>query len=219
MSSCNNSSNCIVLEFSDYNYKQAILEPFNWGESFVLMPVMTQSPSRLMPFVPDILLNITERSVDMVFFGAITTRRKFILEKSSAYIDLHPEKMHIIEMLNPNEKQRMADRYKDAKVCLVAHSYSDLSGGEYHRLSEIANFGCIPVMERFADRIGIERYETCGGVVFAEKNELFETAIEIIEKVDERYFNSSNLSIALNWWKSGIHWEKILPTIYGIEKS
>ena len=44
----------------------------------------------------------------------------------------------------------MPKAYREAKVCVVLHSYATESGGEYHRLSEFAKFGCIPVMETFS---------------------------------------------------------------------
>ncbi len=212
MNTCNNLPNCVVFEFSDYNYKKAINQPFNFGDSFVLMPVMTQSPSRLAPYHPIVQRRLEERSFDIVFLGLITRRRKFLTEKSFTYLRSHPKRIHIIENVRPNESQMMADAYMNAKICLVAHSYSDESGGEYHRLSEIAGFGCTPIMERFADKIGIERYEKCGGVVFSGKEDLFETAIDIIAKIDQGVYGSRTKY--LDWWSTGIKWESILTSMY-----
>lgn len=212
MSKCNNLPNCVVFEFSDYNYEKAINEPFNFGDSFVLMPVMTQSPSRLAPYHPIVQRRLEERSFDIVFFGLITSRRKFLTEKSFTYLRSHPQKIHIIEQVPAKELQRMADAYMNAKICLVAHSYSEKSGGEYHRLSEMVGFGCIPLMERFADKIGMERYEKCGGVVFSDKKNLFEIAIDIIAKIDKGVYGSRTKY--LDWWNTGIKWESILTIMY-----
>jgi len=213
MTTCNNSPNCVVFEFSEYNYEKAVNEPFNFRDSFVLLPVMTQSPSRLAPYHPKVQRRLEERLIDVVFFGLITARRKKILtEKSFAYLRSHPQKIHVVEKVRPNELQMMADAYMNSKICLVAHAFNDESGGEYHRLSEIAGFGCIPLMERFADTIGMERYEECGGVIFSGKEDLFETAIDIIAKIDQGVYGSR--AKYLDWWNTGIDWGSILTSLY-----
>ena len=169
---------------------------------------MTQIPSRISSLEPILPKNLTERSYDIVFFGLFTRRRKILHKLSKIYLQSHPNRSNIFSA-NHNTAV-MGNAYKEAKVCLVAHSYSDKAGGEYHRLSEFAPYGCIPVMERFSDVIGIDRYEQCGGVIFANLDILFEVARYVIDKIDER----SQMSSYINWWKAGIRWEEILPTVY-----
>ena len=53
----------------------------------------------------------------------------------------------------------MANIYSDSKVCLIAHAYDREAGGEYHRLSEVAPFGCIFVMEQISDIVGVDKYQ------------------------------------------------------------
>ena len=103
--------------------------------------------------------------------------------------------------------RRQADAYKEAKVCMVVHSYTDDSGGEYHRLSEFAPFGCIPVMETFGDTIGIDRYKECGRMVFASGPDLMEAAANVTAKIDQGWYEDYS---HVDWWKAGIQWETLL---------
>ena len=43
--------------------------------------------------------------------------------------------------------------YADSKIWFVVHSLMAESAGEYHRISEIARFGCILVVETIADKL------------------------------------------------------------------
>ena len=143
----------------------------------------------------------------------MTTRRKPLFKASNDYMEAHPGRKVEIEMTN--NASFIADHYKEAKVCLLAHSYDHKSGGELHRLSEFAQFGCIPVMEHFSDRIGIDIYEQCGGAVFEKFTNLIQTGADIVAKIDQGFYKGRENSI-IDWWKTGIHWERILPTVFGV---
>ena len=73
---CHKSPNCVILEFSDYNY--CIAWDQDLGDSFVLLPVMTQIPSQISSLEPMLPKNLTEQSYDIVFFGLFTRRQKIL---------------------------------------------------------------------------------------------------------------------------------------------
>jgi len=109
----------------------------------------------------------------------------------------------------------VVSNYQEAKICLLMHSFKDNCGGEYHRWSEFGAYGCIPVMEQFADTVGIHAYERCGGAVFTNRTHVIQTAASIVEKIDKGLYNNRSQEI-VNWWKRGIKWDTILPTVYQV---
>ncbi|CAB9505092.1 expressed unknown protein [Seminavis robusta] len=216
LGSCHDSPHCIALEFSDHNYK--LEQEKGWGDSVVLLPVMTQQPSRLIKYAQYPLQPLQKRTTDVVFFGLMTNRRRILQQHARRYTQQQRPGANVtISKVNPKtEQQYMANAYQQAKVCLVGHSYSNVSGGEYHRLSEFAPFGCIPVMETFADVIGVDRYQACGKVTFAPLDQLFDAAANIIAGQIDRgteYYNFDNFD-HVAWWREGIHWGSILTTMY-----
>eukprot|EP00571_Detonula_confervacea_P007098 CAMPEP_0172325964 /NCGR_PEP_ID=MMETSP1058-20130122/55188_1 /TAXON_ID=83371 /ORGANISM="Detonula confervacea, Strain CCMP 353" /LENGTH=179 /DNA_ID=CAMNT_0013042635 /DNA_START=176 /DNA_END=715 /DNA_ORIENTATION=+ len=174
---------------------------------------MTQNPSRLSAFEPAVPKDLQTRSLDMAFFGLITSRRRALVEASKAYIEAHPDRKVTVQ--HNNRVIVAANSYKEAKTCLLVHSFRVKSGGEYHRLSEFAPFGCIPVMEHFSDRVGMGVYEKCAGAVFANITNIVGAAADVVSKIDQGLYNSRG-SAMIDWWKTGIHWERILPTVFGI---
>ena len=209
---CHESPNCIVLEFSDLNYRSA--KERGWGDSFVLLPVMTQFPSRLAIQQQsdddfEIIKPLKERLYDIVFFGGVWTKRRKKYANPTDYLANHPNRTVIIKK-DKNMKRQIA-AYKEAKVCLVVHTHRDDSGGEYHRLSEFAPFGCIPVLEQFGDKIGIERYTECGRIVFAKGPDLMEAVANVTAKIDEGWYQDFSHA---NWWKAGIQWETLLSSAF-----
>ncbi len=214
---CHDAPNCVVLEFSDYNLVKARNHDSvkDLADSFVLLPVMTQSPtSRLSMYEPAVAKDPQSRSIDMVFFGLITGRREVLVELSNAYAVAHPD--WIVRVGKDISADSIGRQYSEAKLCLVAHSYHANSGGEYHRLSEMAPFGCIPVMEHFSDKIGIDIYEKCAGIIFENVTNLVEAAVDVIAKIDQGYYND-RINAIVSWWRIGIQWETILQTVYGEE--
>ena len=200
---CHESSKCIVLEFSDRNYR--IAKERGWGDSFALLPVMTQYPSRFASLVPDNIKPLRERLYDIVFFVGVFTSRRQAYTNATEYLENHPNRT--VKITKDKSIRRQADAYKEAKVCMVVHSYTDDSGGEYHRLSEFAPFGCIPVMETFGDTIGIDRYKECGRMVFASGPDLMEAAANVTAKIDQGWYEDYS---HVDWWKAGIQWETLL---------
>lgn len=144
---CHQSPNCIVLEFSDYNYVWAREQGL--ADSFVLLPIMNQATSRLLPQNQGMskansnLQPLSNRDLDVVFFGAATQRRQAILQMSQHYATT---KNWTNIVLPPKPKQTnnfnnfMVESYLNAKVCLVAHSYHDEAGGG--KTTEVFHNGC-----------------------------------------------------------------------------
>ena len=203
---CHESPGCIVLEFSDRNYR--IAQGKGWGDSFALLPVMTQSPSRFAHLVPSEPKPLRERSYDIVFFVGRFTRRRIKYANATGYLETHPNRTN--KITKDKNVGRQAAAYKEAKVCMVVHSYTDDSGGEYHRLSEFATFGCIPVMETSGDTIGIERYRECGRIVFALGPDLMEAAANVTDRIDRGWYQDRS---HVDWWKAGIRWETLLSSM------
>jgi hypothetical protein len=205
---CSESPNCIVWEYSDYNYRN--LED-DVKSSTVLLPIMIQSPSRLSSYETHVK-SLKERQYDIVFFGWITKRRKALWKQPIPLIEAHPDRTLVLKYVHHEAKEEMANAYKDAKVCLVTHAYNSTGAGEYHRLSEFARFGCVPVMENFGEEIGVESFKRCGGAVFTSFDKLMEKASEVVAEIDRGVYDGRSNSIA-RWWKDGIQWEKFLTTV------
>lgn len=150
--------------------------------------------------------SLINRTLDVVFFGSMHQRRKLwrqeILNSSSRW------NMHFGHSL---QVTTMVKAYRDAKVCLVAHSTNATTGGEYHRLSEFATMGCVPVMEEFADTIAIDDYRQCGGVVFAPFEKLIPTVDRVLEEINASQRDNAEY---VEWWKSGIQWDSILVRMF-----
>jgi hypothetical protein len=170
---------------------------------------MTQHTSRLEAHLPKSFKPLNERGHDMVFFASITSRRKPLLNQKRSYLQAHPNMSITLE--TSGDSLHMANIYSDSKVCLIAHAYDREAGGEYHRLSEVAPFGCIFVMEQISDIVGVDKYQQCGGVVFTNFDHLFSTGEEVVAKVNKGF---NNHSMFLDWWQAGIQWESLLPTLF-----
>jgi len=206
---CHESHNCVIFEFSDYNYEKAMKN--NYAESFVLLPVMTQSPSRLSPFVPPVRKELKGRLHDFVFFGAMTARRREHLPRLLAS-HLKTCANCSVVISRDQHLPSIANAYKEAKVCLILHSYAKDSGGEYHRLSEVTPFGCVPVVESFSDRLGVSAYAAHGGVVFADIEELANATKVVLHMIDSGHFDH-RINESVRWWNAGIQWELVLSSV------
>ncbi|KAL9183223.1 hypothetical protein ACHAXT_005010 [Thalassiosira profunda] len=215
---CHKSTNCAILDFSDFNYYKASQYSAvqNLEQSFVTLPVMTQSPSRMSAFLPAVPTDLQSRPIDMVFFGLITNRRQALTKGAAAYREAHPDRKVVVQM--SHSTQHVASQYANSKVCLLAHSYGTLSGGEYHRISEFAPFGCIPVVEYFKDTVGIDVYQRCGGFVFEVLQNITSTAARVVAAIDRGEYKDRACDLA-NWWAAGIRWDEILPTVYGVRRA
>jgi len=200
---CHLAENCIIWDFSDFNIEWA--KDNGFADSVVLFPTMIQSRldmgKRSVPVKP-----LVNRSMDVAFFGSMMERRKLLRQEIR---DKHNWTMHFGHSL---EKNAMVKAYRDAKVCLVAHSINATSGGEYHRLSEFATMGCVPVMEEFADTVAIGDYRQCGGVVFSRFENLIQTVERVLKEIEEGQRDNKQ---HVDWWKRGILWKNILVRMLG----
>eukprot|EP00970_Alexandrium_tamarense_P012343 scaffold2862_cov89-Alexandrium_tamarense.AAC.1 len=112
---CHESPSCVILEFNDRNLRLHDAE--GWGDSVVLLPVMTQQQRRLSSFesVFEELKPLRDRSFDVVFFGTITNRRKGLVEQSKNYTANHPQSSVLVTGVKPNEIEAMTKAYREAK--------------------------------------------------------------------------------------------------------
>ena len=116
----------------------------------------------------------------------------------------------------------MADHYQRSKICLIVHSFvggngdphdspttrSTKSPGEYHRLSEMAPSGCLPVVETFGDDVGLEEYyHQCGGVIFSD---LAYIPSVIQTLLTNSYDDADKMQGRVAWWEHTIDWGHLL---------
>ena len=202
LQACHASPLCAIWDFSDYNYRWA--QEKQIADSVMLLPVMTQT--RLGPVDSSMIRPLANRSLDIVSFLSRTPRRLPILNQFAQ----RDWSMRLEQTLRV---PYMKASYLDAKVCLVMHAYLPQSAGEYHRLSEIAQFGCIPVMETWADTVHVETYQRCGGVIFADYENLVNETEHVLWKLNQSKLED-DLERRTQWWKAGIQWPGVLKTIF-----
>ena len=204
---CHESPTCLIWEFSDSNlewYRQNGI-----ADSVLLIPIMFHN--RYEEHFPTEIKPLWTRFYDVVLFGTMTPRRQhFWKEKLSKYKTKWNMRFEMDYDVN-----NVAKTYADAKICLVMHSY-DSGGGEYHRLSELNRMGCIPVMESFTDKVGMDLVSECGGVVFAE----YDGLIPAMEKILHSYSFEDlqdKTNDAVRWWELNVpvQWRNFLSSILG----
>ena len=71
-------------------------------------------------------------------------------------------------------------------------------------------------MEAFADTLGVRSYEKCGGAIFTNLTNVIPTAAHVVEQIDQGLFYDRANQI-VDWWKTGIQWETILPAMFSVE--
>ena len=216
---CHESPICVIWDFSDHHYRWA--ERHKIADSVMLLPIMHQSLLSGDEYDDGKrIVALADRPLDLVFFGSMTSRRQSILNATN---DSNDWKTRGKSLFNYTfDKPHIKASYSNAKVCLILHSYADQSAGEYHRLNELATIsGCIPVVEEFADRIGIKTYEECGGVVFAPRDTILSKAQQIVRQVQVNN-QTSVFSVSktqqlryLAWWQQNIQWGRLLVDIFG----
>eukprot|EP00980_Cylindrotheca_fusiformis_P015444 scaffold4343_cov144-Cylindrotheca_fusiformis.AAC.22 len=209
LQACEFSSNCIIIDYSEHNYNW-MAEELNVSSSVVLLPTLLQG--RLDEyFRPHHLPSVWERNLDVSFFGTMTPRRKKVLD----YIhDPNPNNPQWnIVMEQNHDKMRMAETYLHSKVCLTVHAFESSGPGEYHRLSEVAVSGCIPVMESFGESLAIDVYEACGGVIFADFQNLPNRIVDAVRGNDEEE-EEEKMHRRVRWWRNRIQWEDLLRQAY-----
>ena len=209
---CAHSWNCMIWDYSDINY--------NWmlkvnipASRILLIPHMIQN--RLKPLLPSKLKPLRLRRRRAVMFGVVeTSRRQLLLKKlhqnlrkSGISVELWAQN---IGASNSTKNEYMSKMYAESQFCVNLHSYSNFSPGELHRLSEIVQFQCIPIFEEFSDKIGIEAYTKCGGVLFTSFRNFTKTIKTGLEMIEGNHFYSNKFS---NWWATGIRWQTLLHDI------
>jgi hypothetical protein len=209
LQACEVASNCIILEYSEHNYNWMAKE-LNVSASVVLLPTLLQG--RLDEYYRRHHLPPTwERTVDIVFFGTMTQHRKSVLEQIQ---DPNPnnQQWNMVMQVN-HDKLKMVQTYLHAKICLTVHAFETSGPGEYHRLSELAASGCVPVMESFDETLSIDVYQLCGGVVFADFQDLPNQIADIIGDTDEEE-QDENMHRRVRWWRNRVEWGKLLHQMY-----
>ena len=105
---------------------------------------------------------------------------------------------------------------------LILHSVMTDSGGEYHRLSDLNRFGCIPVMEQLSSIPGVmpstvDTLSNCAGIVFAKFDDIPSAIINELQRINSTPHDTlrqQQISID-QWWHDGIQWETLLEDIVG----
>mmetsp|Transcript_43662 Transcript_43662/g.105309 ORF Transcript_43662/g.105309 Transcript_43662/m.105309 type:complete len:382 (+) Transcript_43662:3-1148(+) len=209
---CEESDNCIILEYSDNNY-QYMKEELKVSKSVVLLPVMLQG--RLDRYYRRHHLPANwERSIDIAFFGTLTEHRKSALKTIENPNPTNPEWETAMEQ--SHDKLKIVQTYLHSKVCLTVHAFPQKGPGEYHRLSELGVSGCVPVMERFEDTLGMQVYKLCGGVVFGDVEELPDQIASILEQIDvDEEEQDDSMRRRVEWWKARVNWASILVEAFG----
>ena len=227
---CHQARDCVILEYSHQNYKWFLEQ--GMGDSVVLMPILNQG--RLDSYYdslnteqqPQVTKPMSERSIDVVFFGYMTARRKILIEqfnqKATAHQMQQDQPWNMLIEDDPN-RTTMATSYTNAKICLVIHSFGNYVPLETHRLSEMGPSGCLPVMEAFGDQLASVNavYQRCGGVVFYQLQSLedLDTLPRYLEHLlVDNLDNQQELQRRVEWWRNRIEWETLLPRIFGERK-
>lgn len=209
LQSCEAAVNCVILEYSEHNY--------NWMEkelkvssSVVLLPTLLQG--RLDDYYRrHHLPSVWERPLDVSFFGTMTQHRKGLFKQIQDPHPNNPQWTMIAEQ--NNDKLKMVQVYLQSKICLTLHAFQTSGPGEYHRLSELAVSGCVPVMESFGDTLAIDVYQVCGGVVFADFQDLPTCIADILSDTDEEE-QDEDMRRRVNWWRNRVEWANLLHQLY-----
>jgi hypothetical protein len=246
---CFASSLCVVWDFSDSNYNiaQGWGHP-DFKTSMLLLPTMIQNrldhrgplaPTgqerngsssvtatatakellrQVMPPPPPPpqqmieLKSLRERQYDVVFFGRMTPRRM-------ALKDALQKLPWNTQFENINYKHRISQMYGEAKICLTIHADTSISGGELHRLTDFARKGCIPLMEKWNDTIGMDVYTATGkcggGVVFASHDDLVAAATRLLERINNSTEMEESMMVdRVKWWRKDIEWPTLLTRAF-----
>jgi len=211
---CHYSANCVIWDFSQANHKWTQL--LNASDSMMIIPHMFHD--RLKGYYPasgNDLIPYNSRSLDFVLFGIMTRRRKqFFRRYIVGQKTLSNYNFQFKSVMHENKQVEM---YKKSKICLIVHSYLADSGGEFHRLSDLKRFGCLPIVEKFSDDVTVEILSNCSGVVFADFENLTSAVVRELERMsiqDPITLRSEQLSI-YNWWGEEIERSSFLGKIFG----
>lgn len=225
---CHNLPQCVIWDFSDHHYQWA--QHHNISDSVMTLPVMHQSLLQDEEYLienngdssadVDPALSLAQRPIDLVFFGKLTDRRQGIQNTLSTSQTYEHWNVRFERTINVSH---IKEQYIQSKVCLIVHSYSNTSAGEYHRLNELATVtvgaGCVPVVEEWADRIGHQAYQECGGVVFASYDNILRKVEQVLQDIHNNPRAVENRQeLHSLWWANSIRWGVMLADIFEQEE-
>jgi hypothetical protein len=116
----------------------------------------------------DVLLPFRNRTYDVVMFGTMTGRcatlkDEFVKYRKQRLNGTAPPWNIMFEANHEN----LPNYYKNAKICLIVHSYLDVSAMEYRRMSDFSRMGCIPpVIEEVGEKLFVDALGRCANVRF-----------------------------------------------------
>jgi hypothetical protein len=180
--------------------------------------------------------------LDVVFFGSLKERRIELLRQlqvtanttvnnnTTTIVNQQPTHHHYhqhhhhhnwtIRFDYSTNLSFIQESYHHAKICLIIHAYAAKSAGEYHRLHELATTSdCVPVVETFADTIGMDAYTRCGGVVFGPYASLVSIIQQVWHDITTMHNGNGNdyaqkQELAFLWWQNKIQWNRLLVDIF-----
>ena len=217
LKTCMLTPDCIILEYSDLNRSR--MEVYFGKElvrsSIVMLPAMIHNRLQKSSFAGSLGSRpMKDRYINGLSIATPTLRRLMWLQNQETTSDLFTgaslsSKSIVMEIIPSSEEFIQAYMYSVSKTCFVVHSYEDQSAGEYHRLSEMGPFGCVPIVESIGDKIAIEIYEECGGVLFVDLAHILPTIIDILAQKG-KYNKTISVDARRQWWNNQIQWKNIL---------
>lgn len=199
LTDCHKSPLCLILDFSDTNYREGVRRGI--ANSMLLLPFLIQDRLGDMSAKAKPMNN---RSISSVFFGSMLPRRKAFQKMAQNY-SFH----ETMKFSTEGNSANMVAAYVDAKICLIIHAYIENCGAEYHRISEVVTSGCQLVVESTGDVIGRRQYQECGGVVFADYNNLLPTVENVLSLLSSKD-SERRMRQRIEWWKASIQWNQSL---------
>ena len=216
---CLTNSNCVILEYSEVNifHMKSLFGEDLIESSVVMLPTMIQSRLRKSAKSVSGLLPTKERKINSILIGTATPRRKLWIDKTNKIIkaaypglDISLETMGIfLRQVDSTNEEAQAILYSQSKTCFIIHSYSGNTSEEFHRISEMAPFGCIPIVESTNDFFAKRSYEECGGVVFVAESSILQ-AIEDAAREMLMLDKGISQRARIQWWENGIRWPELL---------
>jgi hypothetical protein len=206
LEACHQSPLCIIWDFSDFHLDWWKMHGMT--DSLMTLPIMIQ---KRLGDNNGVATPLQNRSMDIVFFGAMTERRAHLVESFKRNTP-----NLVLEYSQTLNTKVMKKKYANAKVCLIVHAYMNVSAGETHRLSELARFGCIPVVETWGDKSYLDYYAGCGDVIFSDFDNLINTTIEVLAGINNYPTTEVQYSLKkrLKWWQDDIQWASVLTSLF-----
>jgi len=220
LKACHDSPLCMIWDFSDAHLKWA--QAHGIGDSFLLLPIMHQSRFGEDYYNPEreTLKPLKDRDLSMVMFAAMTQRR---LPIQNRILRDYKHRWGLYKYTSNYNIEAQKRDYKNAKVCMVVHSYTAKSAMEFHRLGEMAPSGCMPIIESVQDTLAMDIYQRCGGVVLADYDQILNVTDHALQAIHKEQHNKShyfagmayrrNVTARAQWWSRKIQWPDLLNLI------